>query len=218
MTSSKNVTFVSKSIKDYNVVLENPSYPWIWSVLAQNVLVANDKRFCDALHNHTDAIPNWILTVKPEIIEEYFDKLKLSEYINKVSDSQTSEIRHSCWFALGNNIWDKLSQVLTPDFIYDNIHQRWNPSIVSRRLINLIEHKPEALDKCKNILKWEILSNELSETFIANYIVNFKCLWDWNILTNRLSAAYIYQHFKEYLDYWNKDVACLLYTSPSPRD
>lgn len=109
----------------------------------------NDKRFCDALHNHTDAIPNWILTVKPEIIEEYFDKLKLSEYINKVSDSQTSEIRHSCWFALGNNIWDKLSQVLTPDFIYDNIHQRWNPSIVSRRLINLIEHKPEALDKCK---------------------------------------------------------------------
>ena len=207
MTSSKNVTFVSKSIKDYNVVLENPSYPWIWSVLAQNVVVANDKRFCDALHNHTDAIPNWILTVKPEIIEEYFDKLKLSEYINKVSDSQTSEICHSCWFALGNNIWDKLSQVLTPDFIYDNIHQRWNPSIVSRRLINLIEHKPEALDKCKNILKWEILSNELSETFIANYIVNFKCLWDWNILTNRLSAAYIYQHFKEYLDYWNKDVA-----------
>ena len=32
-------------------------------------------------------------------------------------------------------------------------------------------------------------------------------MWDWNILTNRLSAAYIYQHFKEYFDYWNKDIA-----------
>lgn len=192
MTSSKNVTFVSKSIKDYNVVLENPSYPWIWSALAQNVVVAKDKRFCDTLHNHTDAIPNWILTVEPEVIEEYFDKLKLSEYIDKVSE---------------NDIWNRLSQAFTPEFIYNNIHEKWNSSIISKRLITLIENKPVALDICKDVLRWDILSDELSETFIANHIDNFKCLWDWNILTNRLSAAYIYQYFKEYLDYWNKYVA-----------
>lgn len=209
MTSSNNASFVSKSIKDYNVVIENPSYPWIWSVLAQNVVVANDKRFCDALLNHTDAIPNWITTVKPEFIEEYFYKLKLSEYINKASDSQTCEDRNSDLFAFGNNIWDKLSQMLTPEFIYNNIHEKWNFDIVSIRLINLIENNPIALDICKNVLRWEILSNELSESFIANHIDNFKCLWDWNILTNRLSATYIYKHFKEYLEFWNKEVAVM---------
>lgn len=207
MTSSKNATFVSKSINDYNVVLENPSYPWVWSVLAQNVVIANDKRFCNSLYYHPDAIPNWILTVKPEFIEEYFDKLKLSKYINKVSDYQTCEVSNSFLFAFGNNIWDKLSQVLTPEFIYNNIHERWNLSIVSIRLINLIENKPEALYICQNLLRWDILSKELNETFIVNHIDNFKGLWDWNILTDRLPAAYIYQHFKEYLEFWNKDVA-----------
>lgn len=207
MTNSKNTTFVSKSVNDFNVVLDNPSYPWVWNVLAQNVVIANDKRFCDNLHNHTDAIPNWISTVKTEIIEEYFDNLKLSEYINKLSDSQTCEARNSYLFAFGNNIWDKLSQTLSPEFIYDNIHERWNSDIISRRLIKLIENNPGALDICKNVLRWDILSNEFSETFIVNHIDNFKCLWDWNILTNRLSAAYIYQHFKEYFDYWNKDIA-----------
>lgn len=207
MTSSKNTTFVSKSINDYNVVLENPSYPWVWSILAQNVVIANDKRFCNSLYYHPDAIPNWILTVKPEFIEEYFDKLKLSEYINKVSDYQLSEVGNSFLFAFGNNIWDKLSQVLTPEFIYNNIHERWNLSIVSKRLINLIENKPEALDLYQNLLRWDILSKELNETFIVNHIDNFKGLWDWNILTDRLPATYIYQHFKEYLEFWNKEVA-----------
>lgn len=199
MISSKNALFVSKSINDYNVVLDNPSYPWVWSVLAQNVVIANDKRFCDALIHHTDVISNWISAVKPEIIEEYFDKLKLSEYINKVSDSHL--------FTFGNNIWDKLSQVLTPEFIYNNIHERWNSGIVSRRLINLIENKPVVLDICKNVLSWDILSNELSLMFIVNHIDNFKCSWDWNILTDRLSADYIYEHFKAYLEFWNKEVA-----------
>ena len=134
-----------------------------------------------------------------EIIEEYFDKLKLSLYINKVSDSHLS--------TFGNNIWDKLSQVLTPQFIYNNIHERWNFGIVSRRLITLIENNPIVLDVCKNVLSWDILSNELSLTFITNHIDNFKCSWDWNVLTNRLSADYIYQHFKTYLEYWNKEVA-----------
>ena len=123
MTSSKNITFVSKSIKDFNVVLENPSYPWLWNVLAQNVLIANDKRFCETLYNHTDAIPYWITTVNPEIIEEYFDKLNLSEYINKVSELQIREAHNNYLFATCNNIWDKLSQVLTPDFILNNIHE-----------------------------------------------------------------------------------------------
>lgn len=199
MISSINALFVSKSIDDYNVVLDNPSYPWVWNVLAKNVDIANDKRFCDDLIHHTDIILNWISAVKPEIIEEYFDKLKLSVYINKVSDSHLS--------TFGNNIWDKLSQTLSPEFVYDNIHERWNSDIISRRLIKLIENNPGALDICKNVLRWDILSNEFSETFIVNHIDNFKCLWDWNILTNRLSAAYIYQHFKEYFDYWNKDIA-----------
>lgn len=199
MISSINALFVSKSIDDYNVVLDNPSYPWVWNVLAQNVVIANDKRFCDDLIHHTDIILNWISAVKPEIIEEYFDKLKLSVYINKVSDSHLS--------TFGNNIWDKLSQVLTPQFIYNNIHERWNFGIVSRRLITLIENNSIVLDVCKNVLSWDILSNELSLTFITNHIDNFKCSWDWNVLTNRLSADYIYQHFKTYLEYWNKEVA-----------
>lgn len=203
MTNFKNTTFVSQSIKDYNIVLENPFYPWVWSVLAKNAVIANDKRFCDTLCDHTNAIPNWISTAKPENIEEYFDKLKLSKYINKLSDFQTSNTHNS----FQNNIWDKLSQALTPEFIYNNIHERWNFGIVSRRLINLIENKPVALDICKDVLRWEVLSNELSESFIANHIDNFKCLWDWNILTNRLSATYIYKHFKEYLEFWNKEVA-----------
>lgn len=207
MTSPQNASFASKSITDYNVIIENPSYPWNWSELAKNIVIANDKRFCEQLQNHTDAIPNWISTVKPEFIEEYFDKLKLSEYINKVSNYQVCKVRNSYPYDCSNNIWDRLSHELTPEFIYDNIHERWNFDIVSRRLINLIENNPAVLNVCKNVLKWDILSSELSETFIADYIDRFKSLWDWNILTDRMSAAYIYQHFKEYLGFWNKEVA-----------
>lgn len=199
MNSYNNTLFVSKSINDYNIVLDNPSYPWVWNILARNVVIANDKRFCDDLIHHSDVILDWISAVKPENIEEYFDKLKLSEYINKVSDSYL--------FNFGNNIWDKLSQELTPQFLYNNIHERWNFGIVSRRLISLIENKPIALYECKNVLRWDILSNELSLTFITNHIDKFKCSWDWNVLTNRLTADYIYQHFKTYLEFWDKEVA-----------
>ena len=88
----------SKSIDDYNVVLDNPSYPWVWNVLAQNVVIANDKRFCDDLIHHTDIILNWISAVKPEIIEEYFFKISNTELPVKYSSFEISLDRSSYIF------------------------------------------------------------------------------------------------------------------------
>lgn len=218
MERSENANFASNSVKDYSIVIENHFFPWNWHLLAHNPVIANDKRFCEALNEHIDVIEDWVTSVRHEILEEYFDKFRLSYYINKLSDTQKARRSTSSLNCFDDNIWDKFSRTFSPVFILNNIQENWNYEIVSKRLVGLIEEEPEALEKSKDLLKWDILSNEFSETFIVKNLEAYKTVWDWNVLTNKLSATIIYQHFKDYFDLWNKEVAITKITPLLKRD
>lgn len=204
MRGEDNVLFMSNFVNDYNFVIEHQSYPWNWALLAKKTLIANDKRFCDELSLHAEAIPNWIQNANPDIIEEYFDMLNLSKHINYLSYIQKQNTQFASYFGI-HTIWDKLSEVLTPSFIYNNINEQWNLNIISKRLTSLIESSFDVLDKCKDILNWNILSEELSDSYIVNNIEQYKTYWNWNVLSVRLSSAYIYEHLKTYCKLWAKD-------------
>lgn len=206
MRSLKNTIFVSKSVKEYSFVLENQYYPWEWDVLAQNPEIANDIRFCDSLIIHPEAILNWIIAARPELVETYFDKLELSKCVNKIVDGQQCNAISS-FTNVYVNLWDKLSSTLSPKFIYEHINERWNSCIITKKLIPLIEESAVILKEYTDIFDWKTLSEELSESFIINCIDDYKSLWEWNILTQRLPSAFVYQHFKEYLQQWNQNVA-----------
>lgn len=204
MCGEENVLFMSKFVSEYNLVLEHQSYPWNWALLANKPPIANDRRFCNELSLHSEAIPNWIQNANPDIIEEYFDILNLSKHINDLSYIQKQNTQFLSHFGI-HTIWDRLSEVLTPSFIYNNINEQWNLNIISRRLTSLIESSFDVLDKCKDILNWNILSYELSETFIVKYIERYVNYWDWSMLSLRLPPAYIYEHLKIYYKFWDKD-------------
>lgn len=204
MHSEENIVFMSNFVCEYNFVIEHQSYPWNWALLANKSSIANDRRFCKGLSLHTEAIPNWIQNADPDIIEEYFDILNLSKYINDISYKQKLNIQIPSYYGI-HSIWDRLSEVLTPSFIYKNIKEQWNQNIISKRLIPFIESSSDALDCCKDVLNWNILSHELCETFIVNYIERYVNYWDWSVLSLRLSPAYIYEHLKIYYELWNKD-------------
>lgn len=206
MRSLKNTNFVSKSVKEYSFVLENQFYPWKWDLLAQNPEIANDIRFCDSLIIHPEAIPNWITAARTELVETYFDKLELSKRVNKLID----EHQHNANFSFTNiyvNLWDRLSSTLSPKFIYEHINERWNSSIITKKLIPIIEESSAILKEYTDIFDWKTLSEELSESFIINCIDDYKSLWEWNTLTQRLPSTFVYQHFKDYLQQWNQNVA-----------
>ena len=206
MRSSKNTIFVSKSVKKYDFVLEKQYYPWKWDILAQNPDIANDIRFCESLIIHIEAIPNWITAARPELVETYFDKLELSKCINKFVDEQ----EHNACLSSANiyaSLWDRLSSTLSPKCIYEHINESWNTSIITKKLIPLIEESPIIVKEYTDKFNWETLSEELSQSFIINFIDEYKSLWEWNILTQRLPSTFIYQHFKEYLQQWNQNVA-----------
>lgn len=204
MRNEENVLFLSDSVNEYNFVIEHQSYPWNWTLLAKKALIANDKRFCESLSLHTEAISNWIQCANPDIIEEYFDKLNLSKHINDLSYIQEQNTQFQSDYGI-HTIWDKFSEVLTPDFIYKHIKEKWNLNIISSRLIPLIESSSDVLDRCKVILNWNILSKELSENVIINNIGQYASYWDWNMLSLRLSPANIYEHLKIYYKFWDKD-------------
>ena len=200
MRSDENVSFVSRRVMDYDIVVQYPSYPWNWQLLAKNPLIANDRRFCEGLIMHTEAIPYWIQSAKADVIEEYFDKLNLSIHINELAEMQKTH----CIYGL-RNIWDKLSEVLSPTFIYKNINEQWNYNIITGRLVSLIESSSDVLDKCKTHLNWNILSEKLSEPFIVNHIDGYTSCWNWDVLSERLTPTFVYNHLKNYLEFWNKD-------------
>lgn len=204
MRSEENVLFMSNYVNEYHFVIEHQSYPWNWTLLARKSLIANDKRFCESLSSHTEAISNWIQYANPDIIEEYFDRLDLSKHINDLSYVQEQNAQFQNYYGI-YTIWDKLSELLTPDFIYKHIKEKWNLNIISSRLIPLIESSSDVLDRCKVFFNWSILSKELSENFIVNNIEQYASYWDWNILSLRLLPINIYKHLKIYYKFWNKD-------------
>lgn len=206
MKRDENVIFASKSVKDYDVVIKHQSYPWNWAILAKNPFVVNDKRFCDSLNMHTEAIPNWIQSANSDIIEDYFGGLNLSKYIDRIANEQNQNEHFPLNNGIYANIWDNLSASLSPIFIYNNIREHWNYDIITKRFVSLIESSSDVLEKCKDLLNWKILSNELSELFITNHIDDYRNLWNWNTLSYRLSPVFVYQHLKIYFDYWDKGV------------
>ena len=203
MRSESNSLFVSSSINDFNLVLEYDSYPWNWAALACNKSIANDERFCEKLNVHKEAIINWLSIVKPELIEKYFFKLRLSEHINNISETSNYFFEYSN----KTKIWDRLSAHFSTKFIYQNIDENWNKDIITKRFIPVIEEEPNVLDNCKDNLNWNILSNELKVQFLQDYIGKYKDYWIWSILTDRLNPSFILLHFKEYLSLWNQRVA-----------
>lgn len=203
MESETNAAYVSKSINDYGIVLENEAFPWNWIILAQNSHIANDERFGDVLAKQSELIPYWLRCAKSELIEKYFDKLNFSTYVNRVQSAEQS----ISYFANNSTIWDRLSNSLSVQFIENHLFENWNRETITRRLINSIERSNEILESGKDILNWGILSSELAPTVIEKCLNDYVDLWCWDVITPRVSPEFIHLNLKNYLTLWNHDTA-----------
>lgn len=209
MRSEENASFVSSIVNDYDTVLNFLDFPWNWNKLAGNKNIATDERFCTLLNAHTDAIPNWLNTTSPDMIERYFDTLGLSVYINKIAKKEST----SDGWVINNDIWDKLSSNLNVNFIFHHLGEKWNKEIISQRLIPLLEKKPDSLNDCKSALDWSILSTKFDVSFIEEHVSKYVDCWDWSVLTNRVNSVFLHVHFKDYLSLWDTDIAVRRITS-----
>ena len=202
MKSDENASYVSSAISSYDTVLEYSSFPWNWRELAKNKAIVADDRFSTSLINHREAISSWLGFASSEQIEQYFDDLNLAAYIDGI-DERLSSVNPF----YSNSIWTRLSSSLTIEFIYRNIKENWNKTIISQRLVPLFEEDPVRLDSCKAKLDWNVLSQNLSVDFIQGHFANYVYYWDWSVITQRVDADFLYHHFKDYISYWNKEIA-----------
>lgn len=203
MRSEENASFVSSVVNDYDTVMRYLDFPWNWIKLAKNKSIALDERFCALLNTHTDAITNWLSIASSNLIEQYFDVLGLSVYINKITETTTTK---GVLFT-NDNIWNRLSLSLSINFIFHHLSENWNKEIISKRLIPLLEETPSFLESCKSTLNWSILSNNFDVNFIEEHISDYVDYWDWSVLTNRVDPVFLRDHFKDYLSLWSQDVA-----------
>lgn len=199
MLNEINASYVSKSIKDYGIVLENPTYPWNWNILAQNSDVANDDRFSEVLAKQPELLIYWVRCAKTELIEKNFDRLHISTYVNRIQSAE----QNIPYYAYSSTIWDRLSESLSVQFIENHLSENWNRETITRRLLASIEGSNIILERGKNILNWDILSNELASTVIENCLNDYTDLWNWDAITERVSPEFIHSNFKNYLSYWN---------------
>ena len=202
MRSDENVAYVSSVINNFDTVLQYSSFPWSWRDLAKNKAIVADDRFSASLINHQEAISPWLSVASSEQIEQYFDELGLSAYIDGIDEKLSSTN-----LIYGNSIWARLSSELTIGFIYSNIDEKWDKTIISQRLIPLFEEVPERLDRCKAKLDWNELSQNLSVDFIQEHFANYVDYWDWSVITQRVDAVFLHHHFKEYVSFWNQEMA-----------
>lgn len=203
LVSEINAAYVSKSINDYTIVLDNETYPWNWNILAQNSVIANDERFSNVLTLQPELIVYWLKCAKSELIEKYFDKLNISTYVNRI---QSAEQKFSN-YTYGSTIWDRLSNSLSIQFIENHLSENWNRETITRRLINSIERSNVILESGKNNLSWRVLSSELTPAVIENNLNVYVAFWDWDVLTERVSPEFIHLNLKNYLSLWNHDIA-----------
>lgn len=201
LSSEHNSLFASNVIDKFDYVRDFETFPWNWKALAQNHNILNDVEFCDNLEHHREAIPNWLYYADFLNIEKYFHKLRVSELLDsKIVYNQ--EARDS--MNISRSLKNRLSSILSPDFISDNLDYNWDIDIVSSRIVCQLENSPNTLEKYQNKLNWKILSNELDVEFIQNHINGFIDKWDWHTLTERLSAKFIYENFKLFFNFWDK--------------
>ena len=203
MVGEINAAYVSKSIKDYGIVLENRTYPWNWNILAQNSDIANDERFSEVLENQPELIIYWISCAKTELIEKNFDRLNISIYVNRIQSAE----QNISFYASNSTIWDRLSNSLSVQFIEKHLSENWNRETITRRLIPSIEVSDVILEQGKTVLNWDILSSKLAPTVIENRLNDYSDLWNWDVITDRVSPEFIHLKLKNYLSYWNHDIA-----------
>lgn len=203
MVSEINSAYVSKSIKDYGIVLENQTFPWNWNILAQNPDIANDERFSEVLEKQPELIIYWVRCAKIKLIEKNFDRLNISTYVNRIQSAEQDVL----YYASSSTIWDRLSNSMSVQFIENHLSENWNRETITRRLLSSIEDSNIILERGKNILNWDILSRDLASTVIENCLNDYTDLWNWDVITDRVSPEFIHSNLKIYLSYWNHDIA-----------
>ena len=183
--TDQGFSHVSNVINDLNIINSYPDFTWDWEILSSNIVFNSNILFLEK-YKEKVSLFEILNSVSWETIERIFDSLNVLAFLNN-----------------NKNLWDRITEIASKDFILEHLDYDWNWSILTHRFCNDINIKSLGNPKWIDKWDWEYLSNHLDLILIQENLNVYTHYWFWDIISTRLSSEFISQNIQLYKDYWN---------------
>lgn len=183
--TDQGYSHISRVINDLNIIDAYPDFKWDWEILSSNSVFNSNISFIEKYKGKVN-LRIILNSVSWEIIERIFNSLKVIAFLS-----------------INKDLWSRISQIATKDFIIEHLDYEWDWSILTHRFCNDINIKSLGNPKWIDKWDWEYLSTHLDINLIQENLNSYNQNWVWNIISTRLSTEFISQNIHLYERYWN---------------
>lgn len=169
ITTDEGRTFVSKSIRDFEVLSSNPDFEWDWQAISSNELLLSNTLLYTQFGEKLD----WNLV---------FDNNNDIEQLQSIDKIDT-------YIGVDGEAWTKFSSVASLDYViakYKDSKYPWDWTVLTERMFSKL--KLENLGNPLFVEKWDwtYLSENVPTDFLHSYLNKFKNYWNWEVIFGRI--------------------------------
>ncbi|WP_177166325.1 hypothetical protein [Prevotella sp. kh1p2] len=169
ITTEEGRTFVSKSIRDLEILSAHPEFEWNWQAISSNDLQLSNT----LLYSNFGKKLDW------KLVFDNNDNIEQLQSIEKI-DSYIGD---------DGEAWTKFSSVASLDFViakYKDSKYPWDWIILTERMFSKL--KLENLGNPLFVEKWDwiCLSENVPTGFLYPNLDKFKNYWNWNVIFGRI--------------------------------
>lgn len=170
VTTEKGFSFVSKSIKNPQIVIDNKDFKWNWLDLSENENLISDENFVKQCLE-SFALEVLLPKLDCSLIERLFQENNLKDLL--IDDNQ---------------LWHIVTQKVSVEYVRKTIGYNWDWSVLTQRFYSTL--KLDAIGNEKWIDKWDwnFLTSNLDKQFIKNNLRAFANYWNWDSLQRRFTT------------------------------
>ena len=170
VTTEKGFSFVSKSIKNPQIVIDNKDFKWNWLDLSENDNLISDENFVKQCLE-SFALEVLLPKLDCSLIERLFNENGLKNLL--IDDNQ---------------LWHIVTQKVSVDFVRNNIGYNWDWSVLTQRFYSSLKLDAIGNEKWVDKWDWNFLTSNLDKEYIKDNLQKFAHYWNWDCLQHRFTT------------------------------
>lgn len=201
LIQEEDISYVSLHIQDMSIISRFPDFKWDWNALSMNALFINNEDFISCYAQKIN-IHRWIINANPNLVESYFDSLRLDSLLS--NDVETVI----------------LSSKISANFIKKHPDYNWDHHMFTLAMCN-DDLDLSIVDKYYSHWDWDLLSSKISDSFIlqrlsypwskeslsrsictSNNAINLICSYqdkiDWSVVSSNIHYSDFERIFETY--------------------
>lgn len=169
VTTKEGHTFISKSIRDLEILSSHPEFEWDWQAISSNDLLLSNI----SLYSHYGDKLDW------KLVFDNNDKIDQLQSVDKIDT----------YIGDDEEAWTKFSSIASLDFViakYKDSKYPWDWTVLTERMFSKL--KLENLGNPLFVEKWDwtYLSENVPTDFLFPNLDKFKNYWNWEVVFGRI--------------------------------